>query len=424
MEEPIELVTEYQRKLNKNSSAISREHLKVLGIKKQTDISSYFAILDADIKFSRPIWWWVIDIFTVQEDFENIDTAEFAKDFVENDAFFVLDHSADPVSAEAITEHHFSKLFELFDLFKIPKNRIIVLSPCLDYIFWSNNYTQSVVRKRELIPYEGEYKHFTFNRLFKLSQWAFNYYGEMYGRGKITNFEKQVECHFLSMSRRDSYVRRFNNYLYHKNDYFNKGIISHNRISDTTIPNEDSENEYYLKQFKTRDDFDTALYRDKGHLKHHIDELGKSYNYRYKGITFNDYHTHNRFSKKVCFEVVIESQAENLFITEKTLKPIVCKSPFLFIGPPYGLAYLKKLGFETYESVFNEDYDKEQIFYDRMLLVHKNIERLTQMSVEECHAYLSKTKEILDFNHNHFLNSDWSFNLNSNINNYITKTLA
>ena len=85
MEEPIELVTEYQRKLNKNSSAISREHLKVLGIKKQTDISSYFAILDADIKFSRPIWWWVIDIFTVEEDFENIDTAEFAKDFVEND---------------------------------------------------------------------------------------------------------------------------------------------------------------------------------------------------------------------------------------------------------------------------------------------------------------------------------------------------
>ena len=59
-----------------------------------------------------------------------------------------------------------------------------------------------------------------------------------------------------------------------------------------------------------------------------------------------------------------------------------------------------------------------------MLLVHKNIERLTQMSVEECHAYLSKTKKILDFNHNQFLNSDWSFNLNSNINNYITKTLA
>ena len=51
MEESIELITEYQRKLNKNSSIYNREYLKVLGIKKQTDISSYFATIDGDLKF-------------------------------------------------------------------------------------------------------------------------------------------------------------------------------------------------------------------------------------------------------------------------------------------------------------------------------------------------------------------------------------
>lgn len=45
------------------------------------------------------------------------------------------------------------------------------------------------------------------------------------------------------------------------------------------------------------------------------------------------------------------------FVTEKTMKPIAFKHPFMIYGQSNILAYLHNLGFETYENLFDESYD-------------------------------------------------------------------
>ena len=46
-----------------------------------------------------------------------------------------------------------------------------------------------------------------------------------------------------------------------------------------------------------------------------------------------------------------------VFITEKTFKPIMYQHPFLIQGQPGILRHLKKLGFTTFENLFDESYD-------------------------------------------------------------------
>jgi hypothetical protein len=59
------------------------------------------------------------------------------------------------------------------------------------------------------------------------------------------------------------------------------------------------------------------------------------------------------------FEVVPESYVEGgLLITEKIIKPMTTLTPFLLLGAPYHLEYLKKHGFKTFAHVVKEDYDQ------------------------------------------------------------------
>jgi len=62
------------------------------------------------------------------------------------------------------------------------------------------------------------------------------------------------------------------------------------------------------------------------------------------------------------FSIVAETTVRNntqLFVTEKTFKPIAFQHPFIVFGQPGVLQYLKTQGFETYENVFDESYDNE-----------------------------------------------------------------
>jgi hypothetical protein len=59
-------------------------------------------------------------------------------------------------------------------------------------------------------------------------------------------------------------------------------------------------------------------------------------------------------------EVVLETLFDDprIHLTEKTLRPIACGQPFILAGGPGSMSYLKDYGFTTFETVWNEDYDK------------------------------------------------------------------
>ena len=76
---------------------------------------------------------------------------------------------------------------------------------------------------------------------------------------------------------------------------------------------------------------------------------------------------------------------------------------------------IKKLGFKTFESIWSECYDSELDEYVKA----KKIVDLVLM-LRENQNLLEKTKDILEFNYNHFFKLDY----NKKIVEYLDNTLA
>jgi len=89
----------------------------------------------------------------------------------------------------------------------------------------------------------------------------------------------------------------------------------------------------------------------------------------------------------------------DLFVTEKTFKPIAFRHPFLVCGMPGTLEFLRNLGFETYENIFDESYDKLEFFDDRLELVYNDIKNFDTTCYND-----SVTKQKIKHNYDHFNN--------------------
>jgi hypothetical protein len=100
------------------------------------------------------------------------------------------------------------------------------------------------------------------------------------------------------------------------------------------------------------------------------------------------------------FSVVIETSqhGECYWPTDKIFKPIAYYHPFLAIAQPGLLKLCKKMGFETYQNIFDESYDNMLDFDSRLVAVIKNIDNFKK------EPYDLETQRRLQHNHDHFFN--------------------
>jgi len=61
-----------------------------------------------------------------------------------------------------------------------------------------------------------------------------------------------------------------------------------------------------------------------------------------------------------------------IHITEKTFKPMVLQQPFMIVGTPGSLSYIKSYGFKTFDLLWDESYDRASD-NDRIDLIVKNL---------------------------------------------------
>lgn len=86
-----------------------------------------------------------------------------------------------------------------------------------------------------------------------------------------------------------------------------------------------------------------------------------------------------------------------LFVTEKTFKPIAHQHPFLVCGMKGTLAFLKENGFETYDHIFDESYDTLDFFDTRLDMLYNNIKYFNK------EKYLDPlTEQKIKHNYNRF----------------------
>lgn len=88
-----------------------------------------------------------------------------------------------------------------------------------------------------------------------------------------------------------------------------------------------------------------------------------------------------------------------LFVTEKTFKPIAFQHPFMIIGMPGTLKFLHENGFETYEHIFDESYDSTELFENRLDKIYFNIENFSVSKYKD-----PITEQKIIHNYNRFYN--------------------
>ena len=100
--------------------------------------------------------------------------------------------------------------------------------------------------------------------------------------------------------------------------------------------------------------------------------------------------------------IVTETNFRNdIFPTEKIINPMVVLQPFILVGAPGYLKYIKELGFKTFDGFIDESYDNEYNDAKRFELICKEIKRLSEKPLEEIHNwYISILTPILEYNRN------------------------
>lgn len=111
------------------------------------------------------------------------------------------------------------------------------------------------------------------------------------------------------------------------------------------------------------------------------------------------------------------------YISEKSFKPIAHMHPFIILGRPGTLEYLKKFGFKTFDPFINESYDMEQDDDKRFEMVCNEIIKLNELSTEELDNIMDKITDILEHNQKQLLKCGGKTKMLYDLNEYIKKNI-
>lgn len=125
------------------------------------------------------------------------------------------------------------------------------------------------------------------------------------------------------------------------------------------------------------------------------------YNGRVDGFNcLPDYH--NIFSL-YHIEIVIETNVyECGWWTEKTTKCLASGKPFILFGTQGQLADLKRMGFRTFDSWINENYDHETNPEKRFDMIKEEIRRIASLDDDQKQKMLADINKIADYNRDNY----------------------
>jgi hypothetical protein len=100
-------------------------------------------------------------------------------------------------------------------------------------------------------------------------------------------------------------------------------------------------------------------------------------------------------------DIVCETffNGNTFFITEKTLRPILCCRPFIIQGPKHFIKNLHQLGFKTFNDFWDESYDSDPTDF-KYTAIKENINWIGSQTSETISEWFDKMKPILIHNYN------------------------
>jgi hypothetical protein len=118
-------------------------------------------------------------------------------------------------------------------------------------------------------------------------------------------------------------------------------------------------------------------------------------------------------------EIVLETLFDDnrIYLTEKVLRPIACRQPFMVLAPQHTLKFLRSRGFRTFEHLWDESYDDLADPVARMEAVLHNMQQIADLSASKLELLLAQCQDIVDHNHHWFFSEQFSENVVSEFKN-------
>jgi hypothetical protein len=114
-----------------------------------------------------------------------------------------------------------------------------------------------------------------------------------------------------------------------------------------------------------------------------------------------------------CCDIVIEAyfRYDSVLLTEKTMKEIFFKRPFILLGSKNQNYFFKKMGFELYDEIFDYSFDSLETVKDRFENFCIQIDNYINMNPKKFQLKLESISEKINFNFNFLveklLDNDW-----------------
>ena len=91
--------------------------------------------------------------------------------------------------------------------------------------------------------------------------------------------------------------------------------------------------------------------------------------------------------RHIFVDIVVEATlaGNSFYPTEKIVRAMLCKKPFIAMAPTFYLRYLKQMGFKTFDEVWSEDYDdlgSKNRYFAILRLIDKLAELRTDQLIE------------------------------------------
>ena len=230
--------------------------------------------------------------------------------------------------------------------------------------------------------------------------------------------------HFMALNRRFSPERAHIFYNIHTSP-----ILSSNSIYSLHNPYQESKQavENLLKTL-TLPDFE-------------FDEINNYYQKEFnleKGFSWDREDQHTNWAELLNPEVhrdsfinvVVETHQRSegdgeIFMSEKSYRPIYCAQPFIIFGNPNTLKSLKEMGYKTFSEFWDESYDEPGPIKERFHKLYKTLNKLAKMPLDELKALSNKIEPILIHNFNVLLSLDRIYSRMDNLHfeqNNVTQT--
>ena len=107
--------------------------------------------------------------------------------------------------------------------------------------------------------------------------------------------------------------------------------------------------------------------------------------------------------KNIFVDIVCEKMltGKTFFPTEKIARPIITQTPFIIMGSVNFLSNLKELGFKTFSSFWNEDYDYQHGL-QRANAIKDLIDKISKKDKNDLIAMQYEMKPVLEHNRNRY----------------------